>query len=55
MSIDKRLQEIKELKDKIASCKDDRVAIDLQTKLMELIKETLEDKEILKNLVKNNK
>jgi len=47
------VSKIKELKEKIKLCKDDRLALDLQSQLINLMIETLQNKDNLLELIKN--
>jgi len=47
------LRDIKELQKKIIACKDDKQAVELQTKLLELIENTLKDKKFKEAIIKN--
>ena len=48
------LLKVKELKEKIEACKDDRKALDLQSQLVKLLLDTLKNRDNLKELIKNN-
>lgn len=47
------IAKIKELQEKIKLCKDDRLALDLQSQLINLMIETLQNKDNLKEIIKN--
>lgn len=49
------LQQINEMQERLDSCKDDRQAILIQTELVELLKETFQDEELLTALVLSGK
>ena len=49
------LSEIDDLKKKIAECKDDKTAIELQISLMDLLKKSFEDKDFLYKLLQKKK
>lgn len=53
MDISEIINKVKELKQQIASCKDDKKAIDLQQQLVKIFIESLKNKEILSELIKN--
>ena len=53
-SVIERLMKIKSLQEKISSCKDDRLAIHYQEQLVDILKDTFKDKELLETIVRSN-
>ena len=50
----KKLREIKDLRAEIEECKDDKRAIHLQEKLVNLLRETFEDRDMMAELLMKN-
>lgn len=49
-----KLREIKELRCEIEACQDDKLAILLQQQLIELLKDTFKDKELMTEIMLKN-
>jgi hypothetical protein len=45
------MEKINSLQERIASCKDDRQAITLQSELVDILKETFEDEQLLTTIL----
>lgn len=49
-----RLQKLKQLKNKLASCTDNQKALAIQQEIIVILKDTLSDKEIIRELALKN-